>query len=122
MARIWGSINGEKPQDLVQLGRKKTPSMVCAFLYRKKWSVPLSSVYPFLAKLIYIHIVARSHNIIIVQVYAPTSSHKGDKVENLHGHLKRIKKIVQKDILAILREWNAKVDSDTNSQQDQKAN
>ena len=51
-------------------------------------------------------------NIIVIQVYAPTSYTKEAKVEQFYEDLQDLLKLTpKKDILVIIGDWNAKVGS-----------
>ena len=52
-------------------------------------------------------------NITVVQVYAPTSDYDDNKTEKFHDQLKNvIDQILNKDILVVEEDWNAKVGND----------
>ena len=51
-----------------------------------------------------------THNITVIQVYAPTSHHEDEKVEQFYEQLDSvIAKAPKKDILVVQCDWNAKV-------------
>ena len=65
------------------------------------------------SRLISIRISARPHNITVIQVYAPTSDHEDEEVENFCQQLGSIvAKTPKKDIFEVQGDWNAKVGSD----------
>ena len=68
---------------------------------------------PISSRLISIRISARPRNITIIQVYAPTSDHEDEEVEQFCGQLHGITaKTPEKDILVVQGVWNAKVGPD----------
>ena len=65
---------------------------------------------PVSSRLITISLRAASFNIIIVQVYAPTSDYDDIEIEEIHGQLQNvINQTPRKDILVVQGDWNAKV-------------
>ena len=65
------------------------------------------------SRLITIRLRASPFNITIIQVYAPTSEHKDEEIEEFYTQLQAtIHKTNKKDILIIQGDWNAKVGSD----------
>ena len=62
--------------------------------------------------MISVHFQGKPFNIMVIQVYAPTSNAEGAEVkwfyEDLHGLLELTHK---KDVLFIIGDWNAKVGS-----------
>ena len=50
-------------------------------------------------------------NITIIQVYAPTSNAEEAEVERFYEDLQDLQLTSKKDILFIIRDWNAKVGS-----------
>ena len=56
----------------------------------------------------------RLHSITVIQVYAPTSDHEDENVEQFYEQLDIIiAKTPKKDILVVEGDWNAKVSPDT---------
>ena len=51
-------------------------------------------------------------NITVIQVYAPTSNAKEAEIEQLYEDLQYLLELTpKKDVLLIIRDWNAKVGS-----------
>ena len=51
-------------------------------------------------------------NIMVIQAYAPTSNVEGAKVEQFYEDLQDLLELTpKKDVLFIIRDWNAKVGS-----------
>ena len=54
----------------------------------------------------------QTFNIRVIQVYAPTSNTEGAEVEWFYEDLQNLLELTpQKDVLFIIRDWNAKVGS-----------
>ena len=54
----------------------------------------------------------RQTNITVIQVYAPTSNAEEAEVERLHKDLQDLLELTpKKDVIFIIRDWNAKVGS-----------
>ena len=92
---------------------KNTPS--------KKWSNPhsqqkspkCSSWVQFKNdRMISVHFQGKPFNIIVIQVYAPTSNVEEAEVERFYEDLQDLLKLTpKKDVLFIIGDWNAKVGS-----------
>lgn len=88
-----------------------------AFIVRKEVVGTVISCTPVSSRLISIRISARPHNITIIQVYAPTSDHDDEELEEFYEQLDSIiKKTPKKDILTVLGDWNAKIGPDAYQQ------
>ena len=71
-----------------------------AFIVRKEVVGSISSCTPTSCRLISIRISARPHNITVIQVYAPTSDHEDEEIEQFYEQLDSIiTKTPNKDIL-----------------------
>ena len=58
------------------------------------------------------HFQDKPFNIIVIQVYVPTSNAKEAEVERLYEDLEDLLELTpKKDVLFIIRDWNAKVGS-----------
>ena len=58
------------------------------------------------------HFQGKPFNITVIQVYAPTSNAEGAEVEWFYEDLKGLLELTpQKDVLFIIGDWNAKVES-----------
>ena len=65
---------------------------------------------PISSRIIKIRLNALPFKVTIVQVYAPTSEHPDEEVENFYQLLnKTIDKLPRKDITVIQGDWNAKI-------------
>ena len=62
--------------------------------------------------MISVHFQDKSCNITVIQVYAPTSNTEEAEVERFYEDLKDLSELTpKKDVLFIIRDWNAKVGS-----------
>ena len=62
--------------------------------------------------MISVHFHSKPCNITVIQVYAPTSNAEEAEVEQFYEDLQDLLKLTpQKDILFIIGDWNAKVES-----------
>ena len=85
-----------------------------AFIVKKEAVGTIMSCTPISSRLISIRISAKPHNITAIQVYAPTTNHDDEEVEEFYDQLDNIiAKVPKKDILVVLGDWNAKIGPDT---------
>ena len=62
--------------------------------------------------MISIHLQGKPFNIMVIQVYAPTSNAEEVDVERFYEDLPDLLELIpQKDVLFIIGDWNAKVGS-----------
>ena len=62
--------------------------------------------------MISVHFQGKPFNITVIQVYTPTSNAEEAEVEQFYEDLqKRLKLTPKKDVLFIIGDWNAKVES-----------
>ena len=62
--------------------------------------------------MISVHFQGKPFNIIVIQVYAPTSNAEEAEVEWFSEDLQDLLELIpQKDVLFIIGDWNAKVES-----------
>ena len=62
--------------------------------------------------MISVHFQGKPFNITVIQVYAPTSNTEDAEVEWFYEDLQDLLELTaQKDVLAIIGDWNAKVES-----------
>ena len=62
--------------------------------------------------MIFVRLQGKPFNIMIIQVYSPTSNAEKTEVEQFYGNLQdRLELITQKDALFIIWGWNEKVES-----------
>ena len=63
-------------------------------------------------RMISVHFQGKSFNIMVIQVYAPTSNAEEADVEQFYEYLQDLLLLTpQKDVLFIVGDWNAKVGS-----------
>ena len=63
-------------------------------------------------RMIFVHFQGKPFNIMVIQVYAPTSNAEEAKVERFYKDLEDLSELTpQKDVLFIIGDWNAKVRS-----------
>ena len=63
-------------------------------------------------RMISVHLQGKPFNIIIIQVYAPTSNAKKADIEWFYEDLQDLLELTpKKDVLFIIEDWNAKVES-----------
>ena len=62
--------------------------------------------------MIFVHVQRKPFNIIVIQVYAPTSNAEEVEVEWFYEDLQDILELTsKKDVLFIIGDWNAKIGS-----------
>ena len=62
--------------------------------------------------MISVHFQGKPFNIMVIQVYAPTSNAEEAEVEQFYEHLQDLLELIPKrDVLFIIGDWNAKVGS-----------
>ena len=94
-------------------GEEKKHQYGVAFIVRKEVTASVISCTPISSRLISIRISAKPHNMTIIQVYAPTSDHEDEEIEEFYELLDTtIAKVPKKDILIVQGDWNAKVGPD----------
>ena len=63
-------------------------------------------------RMISVHCQGKPFNITVIQVYAPTSNAEEAEVERFYEDLQDLLELIpKKDVLFIIRDWNAKVGS-----------
>ena len=68
---------------------------------------------PVASRLISIRLRTAPFNVTIIQVYAPTSGHDDNEVDNFYRQLQEIiDQTPKKDILVVQGDWNTKVGRD----------
>ena len=83
------------------------------FLVHKAIASAVLGCRPVSSRLISIRQRAAPFNIIIIQVYAPTSGHGDSEVDHFYQQLQEtIDQTTKKDILVVQGHWNAKVGKD----------
>ena len=62
--------------------------------------------------MIFVHVQGKPFNIMVIQVYAPTSNAEEAEVEQFYEDLQDLLELTpKKDVLFIIGDWNAKVGS-----------
>ena len=75
-----------------------------------------SHLFQNFPEFVVVHTVKTTLNIIVIQVYAPTSNGEEIEVEQFYEDLQDLLELTpQKDVLFILADWNAKVGSQETS-------
>ena len=63
-------------------------------------------------RMISVHLQGKPFNIMVIQLYAPTSNAEEDEVERFYEDLQDLLELTpKKDVLFIIGDWNAKVGS-----------
>ena len=63
-------------------------------------------------RMIFVHLQGKPFNIMVIQVYAPTSNTEEAEVERFYEDLQDLLELTpKKDVLFIIEDWNAKVGS-----------
>lgn len=84
-----------------------------AFIVRKEVIGCIMSCTPVNSRIISIRVSAKPKNITIIQVYAPTTDHEDQEVEELYEKIEdTIKKAPKKDIIIVQGDFNAKIGPD----------
>mgnify|MGYP006273469667 CR=1 FL=1 len=98
-------------------GRETVHEHGVAFIVRKEAVGCILSCTPISSRIISIRVSARPKNITIFQVYAPTTAHDDEEVEEFYEELENsIKKVPKKDLLIVQGDFNAKVGRDAYEQ------
>ena len=83
------------------------------FLVHKDMGSAVLGCRPVSSRLISIRLRTAPFNVTIIQVYAPTSGHDDNEVDNFYRQLQEIiDQTPKKDILVVQGDWNAKVGRD----------
>ena len=83
------------------------------FLVHNDMVSAVLSCRPVSSKLISIRLSAAPFHVTIIQVYAPTSGHYDNEVDNFYRQLQEIiDQTPKKDILVVQENWNAQVGRD----------
>ena len=78
--RTQWDMNREGTQDLVRWRWEETPTS----FVQKEIASSIMSCTPISSRLVSIHISARSHNVTIIQVYAPASDYDDREIEEFY--------------------------------------
>ena len=83
------------------------------FIVRKEVIGSIQSCTPISSRIIVISVSAKPKNITIIQVYAPTTDHDDQEIEEFYEELERtVQKVPKKDILIVQGDFNAKIGPD----------
>ena len=83
------------------------------FLVHKNTVSTVMGCRPISSRVITIRLRASPLNITIVQVYAPTSTHPDEEIEEFYHQVQEIiNEMPKKDILVVQGDWNAKIGED----------
>jgi len=103
-----GELNGG---EFVWSGEDNEHSQGVGFLLNKEAKESLLSYKPVSTRVMLARFAGTSHNLSIIQVYAPTADSTEERI-SFHEDLdKCIQVIPRKDILMLIGDWNAKVGS-----------
>jgi len=76
----------------------------------EKLSRSVINVLPFSDRIILLKLYAKTLNVNVIQVYAPTTVSTEDKIETFHGESKQVlKQVKNHEINVIMGDFNAKV-------------
>jgi len=117
LAEVRWLGNGELTTDdghkIWYMGEKDRHKNGVAFMVHKDSTRSVMECCPLNSRMISIRVAARPKNMTIIQVYAPTSDHTDEEIEEFYDQLEQlIAKTPKKDILIIQGDWNAKVGTD----------
>ena len=91
-------------------GREDRHEHGVKFLIHKDTVNAIMGCRPVSSRLITIRLKASPFNITKIKAYAPTSDYDDDDIEDFYDQLQEvINQAPKKDILAVQRDWNAKV-------------
>ena len=61
--------------------------------------------------MISVHFQGKPFNIVVIQVYAPTSNTEEAEIEQFYEDLQDLELTPKKEVLFIIGDWNAKVEA-----------
>jgi len=112
----WKNFGETSTQDghkLYYSGRDDKHEHGVRFLVHKDTVNTVMSCRPVSSRLIIIRLRATPLNITIVQVYAPTTDHDDEELEDFYDQLQEVlDQAPKKDILVVQGDWNAKIGED----------
>ncbi len=79
-----GETTTEEGHKIWFSGEEKKHNYGVAFIVRKESANSVISCTPISSRIISIRVSAKPHNMTIIQVYAPTSDHDDDEIEELY--------------------------------------
>ena len=114
--KFHGEISTEDGHKVFFSGSEARHENGVGFLINKDIVGSVMGCRPVSERLITIRLRASPFNITIIQVYAPTTSHDDDEIEELYDQLQSlVDETPKKDILIVLGDWNAKVGEDAHA-------
>ena len=109
----FGEVSTEEGHKIYYSGLEDKHEQGVGFLVNKSIVGSVIECRPISSRIATIRLKATPFNITIIQVYAPTSSHDDNEVEELYDQLQDIiKNTPKKDILVVQGDWNAKIGKD----------
>ena len=109
----FGEMTTEDGHKIWHSGEESRHVHGVGFIVRKEVAGCILSCTPVSSRIITIRVSAKPKNITIIQVYAPTSDHDDQEVEEFYEQVENaIKKVPKKDITIIQGGFNAKVGPD----------
>ena len=113
----FGETVTEEGNKIWYSGQEKHHQQGVAFIVRKEITGCIISCTPVSSRIISIRVSAKPKNITIIQIYAPSSDHADEEVEEFYEELEEtIKKTPKKDLLIVQGDFNAKVGPDAYNQ------
>jgi len=108
-----GEIAIDEGHKLYYSGREDKHLEGVGFLVHRDILDTVMECRPISSRLMTIRIRAAPFNITVVQVYAPTTDHDDNVIEDFYSHLQEtIDKTAKKDVIIIQGDWNAKLGQD----------
>ncbi|MEW8548423.1 MAG: endonuclease/exonuclease/phosphatase family protein [Candidatus Thiodiazotropha sp.] len=111
--KIFGEMSTDDSHKVYFSGEEDGHEYGVVFLVHKDIVSAALGCRPVSSRLISTRLRTGSFNVTIIQVYAPTSGHDDNEVDNFYQQLQEvIDQTPKKDILVVQRDWNAKVGKD----------
>ena len=112
-----GEITSEEGHKIWYAGERNKHELGVGILVNKNTVAAVSEYKPISSRIISVRIMAKPFNISVIQVYAPSSSHTDEEIEEFYQDLeKTIREIPKKDIVVTQGDWNAKIGTDAYNQ------
>ena len=109
----FGETNSEDGHKIYYSGEEKQHKYGVGFIVRKETTGYIMSCTPVSSRIISMRVSAKPKNITIIQVYAPSSDHEDQEVEEFYEKIENtIQKAPKKDLLIIQGDFNAKIGED----------
>ena len=108
-----GEVTTKEGHEFWFSGEESQHQKGVGFLVHKSTLKSVLECAPISSRIITIRIAAEPKNITIIQIYAPTTSHKDEEVEHFYEELESaITKSPENDILIVQGDWNAQMGKD----------